>query len=95
MLDATATAVQMRCRPLLGATGMRASLITPLVLGQRTHNHGTTVRAFAAFSLTYPGRVGPDELLPDQTMDDVDLHDPREESDRDAWIRDQVPPHHG
>ena len=95
MLDATATPLQMRCRPSLGATRVCTRLFTPRMLGQHSDCHGTTVRAFASSLLTYPGEVGPDDLLPEQTMDEVDRDDPREESERDAWIRDQVPPHHG
>lgn len=37
--------------------------------------------------------MGPDDLLPEQTSDDIDTEVPRE-SDRDEWLRDQVPPHH-
>jgi hypothetical protein len=33
------------------------------------------------------------EELPEQTSDDTD--DPRESRDGDAWLRGQVPPHHG
>lgn len=33
------------------------------------------------------------DTLPDQTRDDAP--DPQERSDGDAWLRAQVPPHHG
>ena len=85
----------MRCGPPFGPTSVRSGAVTPRDLGEGPECHGTKVRAFGSSSLTYPDRVGPDELLPEQTMDDVDPGDPREESDRDAWLREQVPPHHG
>jgi hypothetical protein len=38
--------------------------------------------------------MGPDDLLPEQTQDDIDPGDDRG-NDHDQWLRDQVPPHHG
>ncbi len=38
---------------------------------------------------------GPEDLLPEQTRDDIDTEDGRGEADRDSWLREQVPPHHG
>jgi hypothetical protein len=35
------------------------------------------------------------DVLPETTSDERDEADGREESARDAWYRDQVPPHHG
>ena len=35
------------------------------------------------------------DVLPETTSDERDPEDEREESPRDTWIRDQVPPHHG
>lgn len=57
----------------------------------------TTFRryAFGRCFLTYPRGVGPEDLLPEQTRDDVDPEDAREVANRDEWLRDQVPPHHG
>lgn len=37
----------------------------------------------------------PEDLLPEQTRDDIDTQDASEDADRDAWLREQVPPHHG
>jgi hypothetical protein len=34
------------------------------------------------------------DVLPETTSDERDPADVREESSRDTWIRDQVPPHH-
>jgi hypothetical protein len=34
------------------------------------------------------------DVLPDTTSDERD-DDARDESSRDGWFRDQVPPHHG
>lgn len=42
----------------------------------------------------YPADMGPDELLPEQTRDDVDTDD-TSDTDHEAWLRDQVPPHYG
>jgi hypothetical protein len=39
--------------------------------------------------------VDPEDILPEQTSDDVESGDVRDGSDHDAWLRDQVPPHHG
>lgn len=35
------------------------------------------------------------DVLPDTTSDEREPDDEREESARDSWFRDQVPPHHG
>jgi hypothetical protein len=35
------------------------------------------------------------DVLPDTTSDEREPEDGKAESDRDAWHRDQVPPHHG
>jgi hypothetical protein len=35
------------------------------------------------------------DVLPETTSDERDPDDSREESSRDTWFRDQVPPHHG
>lgn len=35
------------------------------------------------------------DVLPETTSDERDAEDGRDESARDAWFRDQVPPHHG
>jgi hypothetical protein len=35
------------------------------------------------------------EVLPESTEDDSDSHPPDRERDQDAWLRGQVPPHHG
>ena len=43
----------------------------------------------------YSAGVGPDDLLPDQTSDDIDTADDHDSADRDSWLREQVPPHHG
>ena len=34
------------------------------------------------------------DVLPETTSDERDPEDGREEAARDAWFRDQVPPHH-
>jgi len=39
--------------------------------------------------------MGPEDVLPEQTSDDIDTDDALERADREAWLRDQVPPHHG
>jgi hypothetical protein len=39
--------------------------------------------------------MGPEDLLPEQTRDDVDPEDAIDEAGHDQWLRDQVPPHHG
>lgn len=43
----------------------------------------------------YSGGVNPDDLLPDQTSDDIDTADDHDSADRDSWLAEQVPPHHG
>jgi len=43
----------------------------------------------------YSDRMDPEDILPEQTSDDVDPGDARDGSDHDAWLREQVPPHHG
>jgi len=48
----------------------------------------------AAMTPGYPGDMGPEDLLPEQTRDDLDLQEDSE-ADRDEWLREQVPPHHG
>lgn len=35
------------------------------------------------------------DVLPETTRDERDDVPPRTESANDAWLRDQVPPHHG
>ena len=35
------------------------------------------------------------DVLPETTSDEREPDDGREESARDTWYRDQVPPHHG
>jgi hypothetical protein len=35
------------------------------------------------------------DVLPETTSDERDPDDSRGDRDRDTWIRDQVPPHHG
>ena len=35
------------------------------------------------------------DVLPETTSDEREPEDGHEEPDRDAWYRDQVPPHHG
>lgn len=52
-------------------------------------------RSLTGRTLAYPSGMGPEELLPEQTSDDLDTDGARERDDRDAWLRDQVPPHHG
>jgi len=43
----------------------------------------------------YSAGMDPDDLLPDQTSDDIDTADDHDGADRDSWLREQVPPHHG
>jgi len=43
----------------------------------------------------YSAGVDPDDLLPDQTSDDINTADDHDTADRDSWLREQVPPHHG
>ena len=38
--------------------------------------------------------MDPDDLLPDQTSDEIDTADDHDRTDRDTWLREQVPPHH-
>ena len=35
------------------------------------------------------------DVLPESTGDDRDDESPRSDGDKDAWLRAQVPPHHG
>ena len=35
------------------------------------------------------------DVLPETTGDDRDEESPRSDGDKDAWLRAQVPPHHG
>ena len=35
------------------------------------------------------------DVLPGQTSDDLDPSSDEAEGDREAWLRGQVPPHHG
>jgi hypothetical protein len=35
------------------------------------------------------------EALPDVTRDERDDHSSDDERDRESWLRDQIPPHHG
>ena len=42
----------------------------------------------------YCAAMGPDDLLPEQTKDDIDSGEDRDNG-HDQWLRDQVPPHHG
>ena len=35
------------------------------------------------------------DVLPDTTSDERDAEDGRDDPSSDAWLRDQVPPHHG
>ncbi len=35
------------------------------------------------------------DVLPESTSDDRDEESPRSDGDADAWLRAQVPPHHG
>ena len=79
---------------MVGSTG------APLHLGQYLLVHTQTLRvpvdrALTGRTLAYPSGMGPEELLPEQTSDDIDTEEARERDDRDAWLRDQVPPHHG
>jgi hypothetical protein len=35
------------------------------------------------------------DVLPETTSDERDPEDGKQDPDRDSWLRDQVPPHHG
>lgn len=43
----------------------------------------------------YATCVDPEDVLPEQTSDDMDHGDTRDEANHDSWLREQIPPHHG
>ncbi len=65
-----------------------------LAIRPRTRSHEDVTDPQMAVR-NYSAGVDPDDLLPDQTSDDIDTADDHDSDDRDSWLREQVPPHHG
>ena len=93
--QAAPTAIQMRRRPVLRSPRMVRRQRPPTGFAENLLPHGSDrTRRYLLASRTL-GDVAPEELLPEQTRDDIDTEDVRDSADRDRWLRDQVPPHHG
>ena len=65
-----------------------------LAIRPRTRSHEDVTDLQMALR-NYSAGVDPDDLLPDQTSDDIDTAGDHDSADRDSWLREQVPPHHG
>ena len=72
---------------------MRDRVRAPAIrLRTRSHSDATPLRQMTR---KYSDWVDPEDVLPEQTSDDIDHGDAREDLDRDSWLREQIPPHHG
>ena len=65
-----------------------------LAIRPRTRSHEDVTDPQMAVC-NYSAGMDPDDLLPDQTSDDIDTADDHASADRDSWLAEQVPPHHG